>query len=113
VHATHLRQAGWIVISASSCHEAQSLMAGPVEVLLLDSSSGTGSEIMELVRVARRTSPNPRVIFLYSDTDASPAEMTQVGAFAALLKPVEPTLVVGLAQNALSRGRQTLLVPTV
>jgi dolichol-phosphate mannosyltransferase len=113
VHATHLRQAGWIVIAASSCHEAQSLMAGPVEVLLLDSSAGTGTELMELVRIARRTSPNPRVIFLYSDTDANPAEMTQVGAFAALLKPVEPTLVVGLAQNALSRGRQTLLVPTV
>jgi hypothetical protein len=65
-----------------------------------------------LVRIARSTSPNPRVIFLFSDTDVNSAEMTQVGAFAALLKPVEPTIVVGLAQNALSRGRQTLLVPT-
>jgi CheY-like chemotaxis protein len=112
VHATHLRKAGWSVLAASSCHEAQSLMSGPVEVLLLDSSSGTGTEMMELVRVARITSPNPRVIFLFSDSDANSAEMTQVGAFAALLKPVEPTIVVGLAQNALSRGRQTLLVPT-
>jgi CheY-like chemotaxis protein len=112
VHATHLRQAGWSVLAASSCHEAQSLMSGPVEVLLLDSSSGTGTEMLELVRVARSTSPNPRVIFLFSDTDTNPAEMTQVGAFAALLKPVEPTIVVGLAQNALNRGRQTLLVPT-
>ena len=56
-HATHLRKAGWSVIAASSCHEAQSLMSGPVEVLLLDSSSGTGTEMMELVRVARRMSP--------------------------------------------------------
>ena len=110
-HATHLRKAGWSVIAASSCHEAQSLMSGPVEVLLLDSSSGTGTEMMELVRVARRTSPNPRVIFLLN-TDANPADMTQLGAFAALLKPVEPTIVVGLAQNALTRGRQMLLVPT-
>ena len=113
VHATYLRKAGWSVLAASSCHEAQALMSGPVEVLLLDSSSGTGTEMMELVRVARSTSPNPRVIFLFSDTDVNSAEMTQVGAFAALLKPVEPTIVVGLAQNALSRGRQTLLVPTV
>jgi len=112
VHATHLRNAGWCVIAASSCHEAGSLMSGPVEVLLLDSSSGTGTEMMELVRVARSRSPNPRVIFLFSDTDANSAEMTQVGAFATLLKPVEPTIVVGLAQNALSRARQTLLVPT-
>jgi|GEM_PF-179815 len=112
VHATHLRKAGWSVLAASSCHEAQALMSSPVEVLLLDSSSGTGTEMLELVRVARRTSPNPRVIFLFSDTDTNPAEMTQVGAFAALLKPVEPTIVVGLAQNALTRGRQTLLVPT-
>jgi CheY-like chemotaxis protein len=112
VHATHLRKAGWSVLAASSCHEAQALMSGPVEVLLLDSSSGTGTEMMELVRVARSTSPNPRVIFLFSDTDMNSAEMTQVGAFAALLKPVEPTIVVGLAQNALNRGRQTLLVPT-
>jgi CheY-like chemotaxis protein len=112
VHAAHLRRAGWSVISASSCHEARSMMSGPVEVLLLDSSSGTGTELVELVRVARRTSPNPSVIFLFSDTDASPAEMTQVGAFAAVLKPVEPTIVVGLAQNALSRGRQTVLVPS-
>jgi CheY-like chemotaxis protein len=112
VHAAHLRRAGWSVISASSCHEARSLMGGPVEVLLLDSSSGTGTELVELVRVARRTSPNPGVIFLLSATDASPAEMTQVGAFAAVLKPVEPTIVVGLAQNALSRGRQTMLVPS-
>jgi CheY-like chemotaxis protein len=112
VHAAHLRRAGWSVISASSCHEARSLMSGPVEVLLLDSSSGTGTELVELVRVARRTSPNPGVIFLLSDTDASPAEMTQVGVFAAVLKPVEPTIVVGLAQNALSRGRQTMLVPS-
>jgi CheY-like chemotaxis protein len=112
VHAAHLRRAGWSVISASSCHEARSLMSGPVEVLLLDSSSGTGTELVELVRVARRTSPNPSVIFLLSGTDASPAEMTQVGAFAAVLKPVEPTIVVGLAQNALSRGRQTVLVPS-
>jgi CheY-like chemotaxis protein len=111
-HAIHLRKAGWSVIAASSCHEAQSLMSGPVEVLLLDSSSGTGTEMMELVRVARRTSPNPRVIFLLSESDANPADMTQLGAFAALLKPVEPTIVVGLAQNALTRGRQTLLVPT-
>jgi CheY-like chemotaxis protein len=111
-HATHLRKAGWSVIAASSCHEAQSLMSGPVEVLLLDSSSGTGTEKMELVQIARRTSPNPRVIFLLSATDANPADMTQLGAFAALLKPVEPTIVVGLAQNALTRGRQTLLVPT-
>jgi dolichol-phosphate mannosyltransferase len=110
-HATHLRKAGWSVIAASSCHEAQALMSGPVEVLLLDSSSGTGTEMMELVRVARRTSPNPRVIFLLN-TDANPADMTQLGAFAALLKPVEPTIVVGLAQNALTRGRQMLLVPT-
>jgi CheY-like chemotaxis protein len=113
VHASHLRKAGWSVIAASSCHEAQSLMSGPVEVLLLDSSSGTGTEMTELVRVARRTSPNPRVIFLFSDTVANPADMTQVGAFAALLKPVEPTIVVGLARNALSTGRQTLLVPSV
>jgi dolichol-phosphate mannosyltransferase len=112
VHASHLRKAGWSVIAASSCHEAQSRMSGPVEVLLLDSSSGTGTEMTELVRVARRTSPNPRVIFLFSDTDANPADMTQVGAFAALLKPVEPTIVVGLAKNALSTGRQTLLVPS-
>jgi glycosyltransferase involved in cell wall biosynthesis len=112
VHATHLRKAGWSVLAASSCHEAQSLMSGPVEVLLLDSSSGTGTEIMELVRVARSTSPNPRVIFLFSDTDTNSAEMTQVGAFAAVLKPVEPTIVVGLARNALSRGRQTVLVPS-
>ena len=112
VHASHLRKAGWSVIAASSCHEAQSLMCGPVEVLLLDSSSGTGTEMTELVRVARRTSPNPRVIFLFSDTVANPADMTQVGAFAALLKPVEPTIVVGLAKNALSTGRQTLLVPS-
>jgi CheY-like chemotaxis protein len=112
VHAEHLRKAGWSVISASSCHEAQSLMGGPVEVLLLDSSSGTGTEIIELVRVARRTSPDPRVIFLVSATDTNPADMTQVGAFAALLQPVEPTVVVGLAQNALSRGRKTLLVPS-
>jgi glycosyltransferase involved in cell wall biosynthesis len=111
-HASYLREAGWSVISAGSCHEAQSLVNGPVEVLLLDSSSGTGTEMMELVRVARRTSPNPSVIFLLSDTDANPADMTQVGAFAALLKPVEPTIVVGLAQNALSRGRETLLVPS-
>lgn len=87
-------------------------MSGPVEVLLLDSSSGTGTEMTELVRVARRTSPNPRVIFLFSDTVANPADMTQVGAFAALLKPVEPTIVVGLAKNALSTGRQTLLIPS-
>jgi CheY-like chemotaxis protein len=112
VHATHLRNAGWSVLAASSCQEAQSLMSGPVEVLLLDSSSGTGNEMLELVQVARRTSPNPRVIFLVSDTDANPADMTQVGAFAALLKPVEPTIVVGLAQNALGRGRQALLIPT-
>jgi len=112
VHATHLRKAGWSVLAASSCHEAQPLMSSPVEVLLLDSSSGTGTEMMELVRVARSRSPNPRVIFLFSDTDANSAEMTQVGAFAALLKPVEPTIVVRLAQNALSRGRQTLLVPS-
>ena len=75
VHAAHLRRAGWSVISASSCHEARSLMSGPVEVLLLDSSSGTGTELVELVRVARRTSSNPRVIFLLSATDASPAEI--------------------------------------
>jgi DNA-binding NtrC family response regulator len=82
-----------------------------VELLLLDSSSGTGSEMMELVRVARRASPDLRVIFLMSDTNASPADMTQLGAFAALFKPVEPTAVVGLAQNALGRARQTSLVP--
>jgi glycosyltransferase involved in cell wall biosynthesis/CheY-like chemotaxis protein len=111
-HAAYLRDAGWSVISASSCHEGQAQLNGLVEVLLLDSSSGTGTEMMELVRVARSTSSNPRVIFLFSDTDANSAEMSQVGAFAALLKPVEPTLVVGLARNALSRGRQTLLVPT-
>lgn len=87
-------------------------MSGPVEVLLLDSSSGTAAEMLELVRAARRASPNPRVIFLFSDKDANPADMTQIGAFAALLKPVEPTIVVGLAQNALSTGRQTLLIPT-
>jgi len=112
VHSSHLRKAGWSVIAASSCHEAQSLMSGPVEVLLLDSSSGTGTEMTELVRVARRTSPNPRVIVLFSDTDANPSDMTQVGAFAALLKPVEPTIVVGLARNALSTGRRRSLVPT-
>lgn len=111
VHATHLSKAGWSVIAAGSCHEAQSLMSGPVEVLLLDSSCGTGSEMTELVRVARRTSPNPRVIFLFSDRDANPADMTQIDAFAALLKPVEPTIVVGLAQNALNTDRQTLLAP--
>jgi glycosyltransferase involved in cell wall biosynthesis/CheY-like chemotaxis protein len=108
VHAAHLRRAGWIVLAASSCHEAQSLVRGPVEVLLLDSSCGTGTEMVELVRVARRTSPNPRVIFLFSDRDANPTDMTQIGAFAALLKPVEPTIVVGLAQNALNTDRQTL-----
>ena len=112
LHATHLHKAGWSVIAVSSCHEAQSQMNGPVEVLLLDSSSGTGTEMMELVRVARRTSPNPRVIFLFSDRDANSAEMTQIGAFAALLKPVEPTIVVGLAQNALRAGRRTLPVPS-
>jgi glycosyltransferase involved in cell wall biosynthesis len=113
VHASHLHKAGWSVIAASSCQEARTLMSGPVEVLLLDSSSGTAAEMLELVRAARSSSPNPRVIFLYSDEDANPADMTQVGAFAALLKPVEPTIVVGLAQNALSTGRQTLLIPTV
>jgi dolichol-phosphate mannosyltransferase len=112
IHAAHLRKAGWSVIAASSCHEARSVIGGAVEVLLLDSSSGTGPEMMELVRIARSTSPDPRVIFLLSETHANPADMTQVGAFAALLKPVEPTIVVGLAQNALSRGRQSLLVPT-
>ena len=111
-HAAHLREAGWSVISASSCHEAQSLLSGPVEVVLLDSSSGTGAEIMTLIRVARRTSPNPKVIFLLSEASANPPDMTQVGAFATLLKPVEPTIVVGLVRNALSRGRQALLVPS-
>jgi DNA-binding NarL/FixJ family response regulator len=67
--------------------------------------------MLELVRIARRTSPNPRVIFLFSDKDANPADMTQIGAFAALLKPVEPTGAVGLAQNALNAGRPTSLVP--
>jgi glycosyltransferase involved in cell wall biosynthesis/CheY-like chemotaxis protein len=111
-HAAHLREAGWSVISAGSCQEAQSLLGGPVEVLLLDYSSGTGPEMIELVRLARRTSPNPRVIVLLSETNANPTELTQVGAFAALLKPVEPMIVVGLAQNALRPGRQTLLVPS-
>ncbi|MBV8484468.1 MAG: glycosyltransferase [Verrucomicrobia bacterium] len=110
-HAAHLSEAGWSVIAASSCHEAQLRLSGPIEVVLLDSSSGTGAEMMELVRLARHTSPNPRVIFLLSGATADPADMTRVGAFAALLKPVEPTIVVGLAQNALSRGRQALLVP--
>jgi DNA-binding NtrC family response regulator len=85
-------------------------LGGPLELLLLDSSSGTGSEMTELVRVARRASPDLRVIFLMSDTNASPADMTQLGAFAALFKPVEPTAVVGLAQDALGRARQTSLV---
>jgi CheY-like chemotaxis protein len=112
VHAAHLRNSGWGVLAASSCQEAQSLMSGPVEVLLLDSSSGTGTEILELVRIVRRTSPNPRVIFHFNDKDANPADMTEIGAFAALLKPVESNGAVGLAQNALNTGHPTLLVPT-
>jgi dolichol-phosphate mannosyltransferase len=107
-HGAHLRDAGWSVISASSCHEAESLLSGPVEVLLLDSSSGTGSEMMQLIRVARRASP---LIFLMSDTNTSLADMTQVEAFTALFKPVERTAVGGLAQNALGRARETLFVP--
>jgi dolichol-phosphate mannosyltransferase len=118
MHASHLREAGWNVISASSCHEARSRLSGPVEVVLIDSSSGTASEMMELVGVARRTSPNPRVIFLFSDANTNSADMSRLGAFAALgafatlFKPVEPAIVVGLAQRALRLGRQALLVPT-
>jgi glycosyltransferase involved in cell wall biosynthesis len=44
LHASHLREAGWSVISASSYHEAQSHLGGGVQVLLLNTPDGNGLE---------------------------------------------------------------------
>ncbi|MBV9274725.1 MAG: response regulator transcription factor [Verrucomicrobia bacterium] len=44
LHATHLREAGWSVVSASSYHEAQAHLGGSVQVLLLNTPDGNGLE---------------------------------------------------------------------
>jgi dolichol-phosphate mannosyltransferase len=102
-HAAHLRTAGWSVIQAGSCAEANARMTRSTAVLLLDFGSGSAGEMIDLIRQARETSPHTRIIFLLSESDASSIDISQLEPYACLYKPIEPTSMVELALNALNR----------
>jgi CheY-like chemotaxis protein len=102
-HAAHLRTAGWSVIQAGSCAEANARMTRSIAVLLLDFGSGSAGEMIDLIRQARETSPHTRIIFLLSESDASSIDISQLEPYACLYKPIEPTSMVELALNALNR----------
>jgi CheY-like chemotaxis protein len=102
-HATHLRTAGWSVIQAGSCAEAKARMTRSTAVLLLDFGSGSAAEMIDLIRQVRQTSPHTRIIFLLNESDASSIDISQLGPYACLYKPIEPTSMVELALNALNR----------
>jgi glycosyltransferase involved in cell wall biosynthesis len=103
VHAGHLQRAGWNVIQAGSCAEAQTRLTNSVAVLLLDCGSGTAAEMVELIHMARETAPHMRIIFLLGETDADLIDIPQLEPYACLYKPIEPTSIVELALNALHR----------
>jgi CheY-like chemotaxis protein len=102
-HATHLRTAGWSVIQAGSCAEAKARMTRSTAVLLLDFGSGSAAEMIDLIRQVRETSPYTKIIFLLNESDASSIDISQLGPYACLYKPIEPTSMVELALNALNR----------
>ncbi len=102
-HAAHLRTAGWSVIQAGSCAEANARMTTSIAVLLLDFGSGSAGEMIDLIRQARETSPHTRIIFLLSESDASSIDISQLEPYACLYKPIEPNSMVELALNALNR----------
>jgi glycosyltransferase involved in cell wall biosynthesis/CheY-like chemotaxis protein len=102
-HAAHLRKAGWSVIQAGSCADAQARMVRSIAVLLLDFGSGSAAEMIDLIRLAREASPQTRIIFLLSESDASSIDISQLEPYACLYKPIEPTSMVELALNALNR----------
>jgi CheY-like chemotaxis protein len=102
-HAAHLRTAGWSVIQAGSCAEAQARMTRSIAVLLLDFGSGSAAEMIDLIRLAREASPHTRIIFLLSESDANSIDISQLEPYACLYKPIEPRSMVGTALNALSR----------
>jgi CheY-like chemotaxis protein len=102
-HAAHLRKAGWSVVEASSCREAQARFSSSIAVLLLDFGSGTATEMIDLIGVAREVSPHTRIIFLLNESDASSVDISQLEPYACLYKPVEPTSMAELALNALDR----------
>ena len=102
-HSAHLRTAGWSVIQAGSCTEAQAWMTRSIAVLLLDFGSDSAAEMINLIRLAREASPQMRIIFLLSESDAGSIDISQLGPYACLYKPIEPTSMVELAMNALNR----------
>jgi len=102
-HAAHLRTAGWSVIQAGSCAEANERMTKSIAVLLLDFGSGSAAEMIDLIRQTRETSPQTRIIFLLSESDATSIDISQLEPYACLYKPIEPTSMVELALNALNR----------
>jgi glycosyltransferase involved in cell wall biosynthesis len=102
-HATHLRTAGWSVVQAGSCAEANARMTRSIAVLLLDFGSGSAAEMIDLIRQTRETSPHTRIIFLLSESDASSIDISRLEPYACLYKPIEPTSMVELSLNALNR----------
>jgi len=69
-NAVYLKNAGWNVLTAASCHEAQSKLNGEVDVILLDPclQEGTdGLSMVEFVRcVYQNNSHSPKIILLPS-----------------------------------------------
>jgi CheY-like chemotaxis protein len=110
--ATHMRDAGWRVLTAKSCEEARWKVNARLDVVLLDVDvqDDSGMALVEFIRLVRRASPPPEIIFLPSETRVKAAvETMRIGAFDYLCKPVEPAQLVNVAFRALNQGRQTVL----
>jgi DNA-binding response OmpR family regulator len=69
-NAVYLKNAGWNVLTAASCHEAQSKLSGEVDVILLDPCLQDGTDGLSMVEFVRCVYQNnghsPKIIFLPS-----------------------------------------------
>jgi glycosyltransferase involved in cell wall biosynthesis len=69
-NAVYLKNAGWNVLTAASCNEAQSKLNGEVDVILLDPCLQDGTDGLSMVEFVRCVYQNndhsPKIIFLPS-----------------------------------------------
>jgi len=108
LNSLHLEEAGYRVLTATSCQEGLTKLNEPVDLVLLDLNLPDGNGL-SLVESIQRIPHAPEIVFLTSETDVSTGvEAMRLGAFDYLCKPVHGAKLVGVALRALKHRRELL-----
>ena len=107
--AGHLREAGWMALTAASMEEARwKLQPGlDVAILEVDVPGESAANLVEFIKYARETSPSLEIIFLPSQLLPPTALETLRAGADCPSKPLASSQLLDVALRALHRGRQS------